>query len=118
MIGAPSLVAQTWRNLEILVVDDCSPPEFDDLLESVTATDPRIRLIKMPVNGGTYKIRNHAIAQCRGSFVTFQDSDDWAHPERIARQVAPLLGPTGLVSTHARSLRVNDDLTTLKVGYN
>ena len=113
-----SLVAQTWRNLEILVVDDCSPPEFDDLLESVTATDPRIRLIRMPVNGGTYKIRNHAIAQCRGAFVTFQDSDDWAHPERIARQVAPLLGPTGVVATHSRSLRVNDDLTTLKVGYN
>jgi hypothetical protein len=113
-----SLVAQTWRNLEILVVDDCSPPEFDHLLESVTATDPRIRLVKMPVNGGTYKIRNHAIAQCRGSFVTFQDSDDWAHPERIARQVKPLLGPTNLVATHARSLRVNDDLTTLKVGYN
>ena len=113
-----SLVAQTWRNLEILVVDDCSPPEFDDLLESVAATDPRIQLMRMPVNGGTYKIRNHAIAECRGEFVTFQDSDDWAHPERIARQVAPLIGPTGLVATHARSLRVNDDLTTLKVGYN
>ena len=61
-----SLVAQTWRNLEILVVDDCSPPEYDELLESVTSMDPRIRLIRMPVNGGTYKIRNHAIAQMPG----------------------------------------------------
>ena len=113
-----SLVAQTWRNLEILVVDDCSPPEFDELLESVTSMDPRIRLIRMPVNGGTYKIRNHAIAQCRGAYVTFQDSDDWAHPERIARQVAPLLEPTGLVATHARSVRVLGDLSTVKVGYN
>ena len=113
-----SLVAQTWRNLEILVVDDCSPPEFDELLESVTSMDPRIRLMRMPVNGGTYKIRNHAIAECRGSFITFQDSDDWAHPDRIARQVAPLLEPTGLIATHARSVRVFGDLSTLKVGYN
>ena len=113
-----SLVAQTWRNLEILVVDDCSPPEFDDLLKKVTATDPRIRLMRMPVNGGTYKIRNHAIAQSRGSFVTFQDSDDWAHPERIARQVTPLIESPELVASNARALRVHDDLTSLKVGYN
>jgi hypothetical protein len=113
-----SLVDQTWRNLEILVVDDCSPPEFGELLETVAAMDPRIRLIRMPVNGGTYKIRNHAIAQAQGSIVTFQDSDDWSHPERVARQVEPLLGPGGLVSSHARSLRVRDDLSTLDVGYN
>jgi glycosyltransferase involved in cell wall biosynthesis len=116
-MAVSSLVAQTWRNLEILVVDDCSPPEFDELLESVTATDPRIRLLRMPENGGTYKIRNHAIAQCRGSLVTFQDSDDWAHPERIARQVEPLLKPTGLVATHVRTLRLYPDLSAVKVGY-
>jgi hypothetical protein len=113
-----SLVAQTWRNLEILVIDDCSPPEFDELLKSVTAMDPRIKLLRMPANGGTYKIRNRAIAECRGEFVTFQDSDDWAHPERVARQVAPMLESTDLVASNARALRVHDDLTSLKVGYN
>ena len=113
-----SLVAQTWRNLEILVVDDCSPPEFDDLLETVTATDPRIRLMKMPVNGGTYKIRNHAIAQSRGAFVTFQDSDDWAHPQRIERQVTPLIESDEVVATSGRALRVYADMTSLTVGYN
>ena len=116
-MAVSSLVAQTWRNLEILVVDDCSPPEFDELLESVTAIDPRITLLRMPENGGTYKIRNHAIAQCRGSLVTFQDSDDWAHPERIARQVAPMLKPTGLVATHVRTMRLYPDLSAVKVGY-
>ena len=113
-----SLVAQTWRNLEIFVMDDCSPPEYSELLESVAATDPRIRLIRMPENGGTYKIRNRGIAESRGAFITMQDSDDWAHPERIARQVEPMLGLSEVVSTHARSIRVHDDLTTLKVGYN
>ena len=113
-----SLLAQTWRNLEILIVDDCSPPEFDELLESVAASDPRIRLLRMPENGGTYRIRNHAIAQSHGSIIAFQDSDDWAHPERIARQVAPLLGQTPLVATSARALRVHSDMTSLRIGSN
>ena len=113
-----SLVAQTWRNLEILVVDDCSPPEFDELLESVAASDPRIRLLRMPENGGTYRIRNRAIAESRGSFIAFQDSDDWAHPERIARQVGPMLDRADLVATSARALRVHGDMTSLRVGSN
>ena len=73
--------------------------------------------MRMPENGGTYKIRNHAIPLSRGSFITFQDSDDWAHPERIERQVAPLLEPTGLVATHARGARMYPDLSIVKVGY-
>jgi glycosyltransferase involved in cell wall biosynthesis len=112
-----SLVAQTWRNLEILVVDDCSPPEFDELLESVCATDPRIRLLRMPENGGTYKVRNFAMAQSRGSLIAIQDSDDWAHPERIERQVTPLRELTGLVASHARTMRLYHDLSTVNVGY-
>ncbi|HKY58624.1 MAG TPA: glycosyltransferase family 2 protein [Aeromicrobium sp.] len=124
-----SLIDQTWQNLEILVIDDCSPAEYDDLLAEVTALDPRIQLIRMPVNGGTYRIRNEGIRRSRGEFVTFQDSDDWAHPERIARQIAPLLEhpprqlsaggtPTGLVATHCRCVRVFPNLSTLNVGMN
>ena len=113
-----SLLEQTYTNLEIMVVDDCSPPEYDALLEEVTAWDPRIQFHRMPENGGTYRIRNFAIARCHGALVTFQDSDDWAHPERIARQVRPLLDSPELMATHTRSVRVHHDLRTLKVGYN
>jgi hypothetical protein len=118
-----SILGQTWRNLELFVVDDCSPPEFDAVLAEVLSWDPRIELIRMPVNGGTYRIRNEAIRRARGEFITFQDSDDWAHPERIARQIAPLLtsprsGSHGLVSTHCRCIRTFPDLSTLNVGMN
>src|SRR5690606_29955428 len=53
-----SLLQQTWKPLEILIVDDASPAEFIPLLEEVSAQDPRIRLVRMPVNGGTYIARN------------------------------------------------------------
>lgn len=113
-----SLTAQTWRNLEILVFDDCSPPEYDELLQEVTSLDSRITFTRMPENGGTYVIRNTAIARARGEFIAFQDSDDWAHPERIERQVRPLIDDPSLVSTHCRCVRVFDDLHTLSVGMN
>lgn len=113
-----SLLAQTWRNLEILVVDDCSPPQYDALLHEVTSLDERIQFERMPQNGGTYRIRNAAIARARGAFIAFQDSDDWAHPERIQRQIEPLLDDPELVATHCRCVRVFDDLHTLAVGMN
>jgi hypothetical protein len=113
-----SLIDQTWRNLEILVIDDCSPAEYDGLLAEITGLDPRIELIRMPVNGGTYRIRNEGIRRSRGEFITFQDSDDWAHPERIARQVGPLLQSPGLMATHCRCVRVFPNLSTLNVGMN
>jgi glycosyltransferase involved in cell wall biosynthesis len=113
-----SLIAQTWRNLEILIFDDCSPSEYDPLLAEVTSLDPRIRFERMAENGGTYVIRNAALARARGAFVAFQDSDDWAHPERIHRQVQPLLDDPELVATHCRCVRVFDDLHTLSVGMN
>jgi len=124
-----SLIDQTWQNLEILVIDDCSPDEYAGLLAEVTGLDSRIELIRMPVNGGTYRIRNEGIRRSRGEFITFQDSDDWAHPERIGRQITPLLDhpprqisaggtPTGLMATHCRCVRVFPNLSTLNVGMN
>ncbi|MGZ5421445.1 MAG: glycosyltransferase family 2 protein [Aeromicrobium sp.] len=112
-----SLINQTWQNLEILLVDDCSPPEFDGLLHEAAAMDPRIRLIRMEQNGGTYKIRNFAISVASGEFIAFKDSDDWAHPERIERQVRPLLESAELVGTTCSSIRVNANLGVSSVGF-
>lgn len=111
-----SLVNQTWSNLEVLLVDDCSPPEFDGLLQSAAALDPRVKLIRMEHNGGTYKIRNHAISVAGGEFIAFQDSDDWAHPERLERQLIPLLESEELVATMCTTVRVQADLRVNSVG--
>lgn len=105
-----SISEQTWRNLEIVVVDDCSPPEFAPLLERVVASDPRARLVRMPRNGGTYLARNRALAEASGEYFTVHDSDDWAHPQRIEFQARRLQERIDLVSTGSRALRVDDRL--------
>ena len=85
------LAEQTHADLEILVVDDRSADAGPEIVEAFARTDPRVRLISAPVNGGAYAARNLGLAKARGAFVTTHDSDDWSHPERIARHVADLL---------------------------
>src|SRR5690606_28015165 len=80
-----SLLNQSWRNLEILLIDDASPASYVPLLEQVAALDPRIRLIRLERNGGTYEARNVGLGLARGELVTGQDSDDWSHPRRIEK---------------------------------
>jgi hypothetical protein len=111
-----SLLAQSWANLEILVVDDGSPAEFDGVLDECAALDPRVKVVKLAVNAGTYTARNTALDQATGDFVTFHDSDDWAHPRRIERQVAPLQADTKLMATLSHALTVSDQLFVTKPG--
>lgn len=112
-----SILAQTWTNLEILMVDDCSPEQYVPLLEEAAALDERITLHRMPVNGGPYRIRNMALSTARGDVVTFQDGDDWSHPERIERQLRALLADPTLVATFSRSVRVTSSMSLNKIGY-
>lgn len=83
-----SLQEQTWKNLEILVIDDCSPDENSrTVVEAFAAQDPRISLIAMPRNGGAYVARNRGLELASGDYVTLHDADDWSHPSKIENQV-------------------------------
>ncbi len=112
-----SVLAQTWTNLELLVVDDCSPQAFTPAIDAVADWDPRITVVRLPENGGTYRVRNHALTHARGDLVTFQDSDDWSHPERIERQVAALADRPDAIASLSSWVRVTPDLTLNRVGY-
>jgi len=105
-----SILAQSWSNLELLVVDDASGPEFEPLLKRVERLDPRVRVIRQAENAGAYFARNSALAQVSGDFVTFQDDDDWSHPQRIERQIAPMLEDELVHSTLSRCVRTSEDL--------
>ena len=69
------------------------------MLARAVALDPRIHLVKQPVNQGTYAARNAGLDAAAGEFVAFQDSDDWSHPRRLELQVRPLLENPRLVAT-------------------
>ncbi|GID53740.1 hypothetical protein Aco03nite_021440 [Actinoplanes couchii] len=111
-----SIAAQSWPDLEIVLVDDASPGEFDAVLAAAADLDPRVRLIRMPVNGGTYAARNAGVEAARGDFVTFQDSDDWSHPRRIELQMAPMLTDRAVLATTSEGISVSDRLVMTRPG--
>ena len=112
-----SLTEQTWSDLEILVVDDASGPEYADLLARAERLDPRIRVIRKAVNGGTYRARNTALRQASGDFVTVLDSDDWLHPQAIEVAVRTLLARPGVMATRGQGVRVSEQLELNRPGY-
>lgn len=105
-----SIVRQTWRDLEIVVVDDASGPEHADVYRKVAELDPRVRVLVQVENAGTYSARNRAIDEAQGVYVTFQDSDDWAHPERIERSVAALAADSLVTGVRTNAVKLSDDL--------
>jgi hypothetical protein len=111
-----SVLSQTYKNLEVLVIDDASPLSFDDVLSRVSSLDDRVRVLHQNVNGGTYRIRNRALDEARGELITFQDSDDWMHPQRIELQVAHLLKHTDQVANISMSTRLTDRLEAAESG--
>ncbi len=84
-----SVVAQTHANWEILVVDDGSTDETRQLIADTYGHDQRIRYLYQP-NAGVSHARNTGIAQSRGDFVAFLDSDDLWKPWKLAVQLSCL----------------------------
>lgn len=111
-----SVLAQTWRDLEVILVDDASPAGFETVFAEAVALDPRVTYVRMPVNGGAYRARNHGVSLAQGDFVGFQDADDWSHPQRIERQMAVLQGSSSVVATVSKAIRVHADLRVTKTG--
>ena len=75
-----SLINQTYKNIEILLIDDGSPDESGDICEKYAESDHRIQVFHIN-NQGISATRNFAIDRARGKYLMFVDSDDWVEPD-------------------------------------
>ena len=78
-----SILAQTYENLEILLVNDGSKDSSGTICDEYARKDPRIRVFHKE-NGGQSTARNLALDAMTGEYVTFVDSDDWIEPDAYA----------------------------------
>ena len=85
-----SVLNQSWRNLELIVVDDCSSDESYRILNQFEDADGRVRLLQNSTSIGTYCSKNRALEVATGKYFTCHDADDWSHPLKIERQVKAL----------------------------
>lgn len=103
------LLAQTWRWLEVVVVDDASTDDTLAKVKQLASQDARVHYLESPRNAGAYAARNLGMAQATGEFVTVHDSDDWSHPQKLERQLAPLLRSRQLQASYSWWVRVTRD---------
>ena len=87
--GVKSVCAQTYRNLEIIVVDDGSTDDTGALCEKLALEDSRIRVLHKE-NGGPSEARNAGIAIAAGSYIGFVDGDDWTDPDMYERMLGAM----------------------------
>ena len=81
-----SAIKQTWRPLEIVIVDDCSPDSTWDRLQSLSRIHHELKIFRNKSNSGVAASRNRILKEARGEFIAFFDDDDESHSSRVFLQ--------------------------------
>jgi glycosyltransferase involved in cell wall biosynthesis len=102
-----SLLAQTYRNIEILVIEDVSTDGSLEVLRRY-ANEPLVSIIVRERNGGWVKVSNQGISLARGEFVLFANCDDACEPQLIASLVAAMEANPSAGIVYCRSLLVDE----------
>jgi glycosyltransferase involved in cell wall biosynthesis len=82
-----SVLSQTYKNWEMIIVDDVSPDNSNEIIEEYCKKDSRIKLIKLAKNSGPAVARNRAIQEAKGRYIAFLDADDLWKSEKLEKQI-------------------------------
>lgn len=105
-----SILAQSWRNLEVIAIDDGSTDATPAILAAAAARDPRVKVHRSPRSLGAYGARNLALTLAGGEAITCHDADDWSHPQKIERQIRFLWADSKMVACSSAWIRATHDL--------
>lgn len=82
-----SVLAQTYQDWEMLIVDDCSSDNSKKIIKEYTKKDNRIKLLQLEKNSGPAIARNKGIKEAKGRYIAFLDSDDLWLPQKLEKQI-------------------------------
>jgi len=102
-----SVLSQSHENIEIILVDDCSKENYDDLLIKYSK-NKSIKFLRLNKNKGASGARNYGIENCIGDYIAFLDSDDLYKPDKISRQLSCMIAANSSIS-HTSYIRHSDD---------
>lgn len=101
-----SVLSQSYPDLELIAVDDCSPDACGAVIDEFAARDPRVRVVHLPHNTGLGRARNAGMERATGDYLVFLDGDDTLTPDALLA-LADRLKETGepdvLVYDYART---------------
>lgn len=93
-----SVLSQTLRDLELIVIDDCSPDRCHEIALEFAARDSRVTVLRNESNSGVARTRNRGIDLAAGDYIAFLDSDDVWHPEKLERQLRRMEHANSVIS--------------------
>lgn len=79
-----SVLNQTYTNIEVIVVDDCSTDNTETIIKKIK--DKRVKYYKLDCNKGACFARNYGIKKATGNYIAFQDSDDIFEKNKLEKQ--------------------------------
>lgn len=119
-----SVLNQTYEHWEMIIVDDVSPDNSNEIIEEFIKKDNRIKLIKLEINSGPAVARNRAMEEAQGRYIAFLDADDLWAPQKLEKQIAFMqkenvaLSYTGYCRFEKSVEQIKDEITVpLKVDY-
>ena len=83
-----SVLDQTYENLELIIVDDCSTDNTDEIVSKYIKVDSRVKFYKLEKNSGAAVVRNTALEKAEGRFIAFLDSDDVWDRKKLEKQIS------------------------------
>ena len=101
-----SVLAQTYSNWELIIVDDCSTDNTDAIVAGFK--DARIKFFKNIKNSGAALTRNRALREAKGEWIAFLDSDDLWLPEKLERQIM-FMKKNGYVFSYHQFEKIDED---------
>jgi len=87
-----SVIGQTYKDWELIIVDDCSTDSSEELLDWYNSKDKRIRVYYNPRNIGIARTRNKGLSMAKGEYIAVMDSDDIMNPKRLAKSLKAIKG--------------------------
>lgn len=93
-----SIFNQTYKKIEIVLVDDCSSDNSQSVIEEYQINHPEIVYFRQPTNQGAGAARNKALELAKGQYVAFLDADDLWYPEKTEKQIKLLKEKDGAFS--------------------
>lgn len=94
-VAINSVRAQTFRNWELLIIDDGSSDDSFQIAKNLSRMDSRIGC-RQQIHGGAARARNHGIREAKGKYVAFLDADDFWHPDMLNETVGLLNGSASI----------------------
>ncbi len=107
-IAVYSLLAQSWKNLELILVNDASTDGTRRIADELAKKDHRIHVIHLENNIGLWESKNIGLKFCKGDFITMHDADDWSHWKKLELQVAPLIENKRFLATTSHMVRIDE----------